>query len=230
MQTNIFRAHSLQSFFGTKAPQSRVIPVRKSITPEHRIGTYDELEHIIEMAGDRIRIGECICRKSMQLAGRSCAITSRSDTCMGFREFGELMGRTGWGRSISKEEALEIATQNEKDGLVLQPANEQDVQFICSCCGDCCGILRSIKAMPRPAEFVATNYYAQIKVDLCNGCSVCVDRCQMDAITLPDALAAINRDRCIGCGLCVPTCAAEGDTIGEKAQRVGAPERHGSAF
>jgi Na+-translocating ferredoxin:NAD+ oxidoreductase subunit B len=189
--------------------QMRVIPIQKSITAEHRIGTYDELRGLIEMAEGRIRVGECMCRKSMQMAGHTCKVTARKETCMAFQDFADLMGRSGWGRPISKEQALEIASKNEEEGLVMQPANEQETRFICSCCGDCCGILKMAKSMPRPAEIVATNYYAQVKVDLCNGCSACVDRCQMGAIMLQNAIAAINRDRCIGCGLCVSTCAAE---------------------
>ena len=55
---------------------------------------------------------------------------------MAFQDFADLMGRSGWGRPISKEQALEIASKNEEEGLVLQPANEQETQFICSCCGD----------------------------------------------------------------------------------------------
>ena len=76
---------------------------------------------------------------------------------MAFRDFADLAGRMDWGRPISKEQALEIAAKNEEDGLVLQPANEQEAQFICSCCGDCCGILRMAKAMPWPAEVLASS-------------------------------------------------------------------------
>ena len=211
-------------YFRSPVRQMRVIPVQKSITAEHRIGTYDELRDLIEKAEGRIRVGECMCRKSMQMAGHACAVTSRNETCMAFQDFADLMGRSEWGRPISKEQALEIAAKNEEEGLVLQPANEQEAQFICSCCGDCCGILRMAKAMPRPAEFVATNYYAQVKVDLCNGCSSCVDRCQMGAITLQDVIAAITLDRCIGCGLCVSTCAAQAIQLLKKPKELVPPK------
>jgi len=213
-----------EAFLSARVPQTRVIPVRKSITAEHRIGTYDELRDIIEKAEGRIRIGECLCRKIMQMAGHTCNVTTRRETCMGFRDFGDLMGRTGWGRPISKEEALEIAAKNEEDGLVLQPGNQQEIQFICSCCGDCCGALKAAKAMPRPAEFLATNYYAQVKADTCDGCGICIDRCQMEAIGIQDEVAEVKRDRCLGCGLCVSTCPSESIHLVKKEQELVPPK------
>ena len=45
-----------------------------------------------------------------------------------------------------------------------------------------------------------------VDTTLCGGCGVCVDRCQMDALTLEDDRVVLNSTRCIGCGLCVSTC------------------------
>lgn len=211
-------------YLRTPVRQMRVIPIQKSIKASHRIGTYDELRNLIESAEGRIRVGECMCRKGMQMAGHSCGVTARKETCMAFRDFADLTGRSGWGRPISKEEALEIAAKGEEEGLVLQPGNEQETEFICSCCGDCCGILKMAKAMPKPAEFMATNYYAQVDVDLCNGCGGCLERCQMDAIRLENNTAEINRDRCIGCGLCVSTCAVEAIQLAKKPRQQVPPK------
>jgi NAD-dependent dihydropyrimidine dehydrogenase PreA subunit len=213
-----FQERFAREYLSAKIPQTRVIPVRESIAAEHRIGTYDELRDIIDKAGDRIRIGECMCRNVAQRTGQSCKITARHETCMGFRDFADLLGRTGWGRPISREEALQIATKNEDEGLVLQPANEQEPRFICSCCGDCCGILRLAKSAPRPVDVVASNYYARVRHDLCQGCGTCVGRCQMQAVELRNDIAGIDRDRCIGCGLCVPTCPSEAICLATKAE------------
>lgn len=218
-----FQEKFAAAYVGTGVPQSRVIPVGKSITAEHRVGIYDELKDVIEKAEDRIRVGACVCRESMNMAGRACRVTRRQETCMAFRDFADLMGRTGWGRPISKEEALEIAAKNEEDGLVLQPANEQEAQFFCSCCGDCCGILRIAKAMPRPVSIIASNYFAAGNPDLCVGCGTCVERCQMEAIKLEDNIAVVIPERCIGCGLCVPTCPSEAVHLVKKEQELTPP-------
>jgi len=217
-------------YLRTPVRQMRVIPVQKSITPGHRIGTYDELRNLIENAGGRIRVGECMCRKGMKMAGHTCEKTARKETCLALRDYADLMGRSGWGRPISQEEALDIAAKNEEEGLVLQPGNEQEAEFICSCCGDCCGVLKMTKAMPRPAEFVGTNYYARVKVDLCTGCGACLERCQMDAIRIENEIAGVNRDRCIGCGLCVPTCAVEALELMKKAKEQVPPKSMEALF
>jgi ferredoxin len=54
---------------------------------------------------------------------------------------------------------------------------------------------------------MVTSYYeAQLDAELCTGCELCVDRCQMDAIQEVDGDWAIADGRCIGCGLCVAAC------------------------
>ena len=143
---------------------------------------------------------------------------------MAFREMADIFERTGWGRAIDKEEALRIAAQNEEEGLILQPGNQQETQFICSCCGDCCGVLKLIKSRPRPSEFVASNYYAQVGPDLCQGCGTCVAKCQMEAVEMQGDVASVNLDRCVGCGLCVPACPTDSIQLVKKQQEVVPPK------
>ena len=50
------------------------------------------------------------------------------------------------------------------------------------------------------------NYLAVVDDKLCTGCGVCVERCQVNAITLVDSAAEVDKNLCIGCGLCVTTC------------------------
>jgi Na+-translocating ferredoxin:NAD+ oxidoreductase RNF subunit RnfB len=66
---------------------------------------------------------------------------------------------------------------------------------------------------------VISNYFAQVDEDLCAGCEICVDRCQMEAIRVgDDGVAVVDRDRCIGCGLCVTTCSTGAVTLQPKAE------------
>lgn len=139
--------------------------------------------------------------------GNPCQTTTRTETCMVFGDTAKNCISSGKGRSISKKEALEISRQNEAEGLVLQPSNAQKVEFVCACCGCCCGILRLHKKLPRPVDLWAANYYAEVNGDNCTGCATCVTRCQVNAITIDeDQVPRINLSRCIGCGNCIITC------------------------
>ena len=55
---------------------------------------------------------------------------------------------------------------------------------------------------------------------MCNGCTLCVKRCQMDAIQIENKKAIIDLDRCIGCGLCVTTCKKEALSLLEKTKKT----------
>jgi Na+-translocating ferredoxin:NAD+ oxidoreductase subunit B len=112
------------------------------------------------------------------------------------------------GRQISQDEALDIMQKNQDDGLVLQPTNSQTPDAICSCCGCCCGPLRLHKAFPDPVSHWATNFHAAIDPELCTGCGLCEERCQVGALKLDEArqMMVVDLARCLGCGLCVEAC------------------------
>ncbi len=101
---------------------------------------------------------------------------------------------------------MNLINEAEEKGFIVQSSNSQEPGFFCLCCGDCCGYLRGMKELARPVDFFGTNFHAIVDSDLCSGCETCLDRCQMDALTIIDDLSTVNRDRCIGCGLCVSTC------------------------
>ncbi|MFX1453041.1 MAG: ATP-binding protein [Promethearchaeota archaeon] len=219
------------SFIRSKIPQMRVIPIEQSITPEHHISTYDEIENIIKTTEDPIVIISCICRMGAKNRGEPCEKTSRTQTCMGLRDGARNVIESGrleqlGGREITKEEALEILGKNEEDGLILQPSNAQEPNFICSCCGCCCGILKLHKAVPNPVSFWASNFYSTIDSELCDGCGICVDCCQVEAITLDEekGFSIVDLTRCLGCGNCVPYCPNEAIELQKKENETVPPQ------
>ncbi|MCJ7811820.1 4Fe-4S binding protein, partial [bacterium] len=212
-------------FLSTELSQMRTIPIEKSIQIEHHVATYDQLTNLINQS-DAIVINECICRKAASMRGNPCQRTTRLETCMALGDIAKNCIRNGIGREISKKEAHDIAHQNESDGLILQPSNSQKAEFICACCGCCCGMLSVYNRLSRPHEFWTTNYYASVDPEKCTGCKICVERCQVNVIGMDEHLdvSTIDMDRCIGCGICVSSCPSEAITLFKKDNPVVPPE------
>ncbi len=181
----------------------RTIPVQESLDAEHAVASFDDAAHILR-SQKTIAVAECICRKEKSLEGKGC--NKPREVCFMFGSMGKFYIDQGLGRQIDTAEALRLLTEAQKAGLVTQPATAQNPGGMCNCCGDCCGVLRALNLADKPAEHVTAHYHAAVDAISCVGCEACLDRCQMNAITMRGDLAEINRDRCIGCGLCVLTC------------------------
>ena len=209
-------------FLSTELPQMRTIPVRESIPLDYHITNYDHMTDIINGTDGPIVIMECICRKKGGMMGNPCQITTRLETCMAFGDMAKNLQMSGTGRVISKEEAQEISRENESDGLVLQPSNTQQVEFVCACCGCCCSLLSVHKMLPKPIDFWATNYYAEVNPENCTSCATCVTRCQVNAINIDESLnvSKVNLDRCIGCGNCITSCPSEAISLLKKEKKT----------
>jgi len=210
----------LEEGFGRQASQQvvpmRTIPVNQAIDVSWPVAPYEDVREIVK-SKDRIAVANCICRVQQGLLEQAC--DKPLEVCFTFGSHAKYYVERGMGRWIGQEEALEILDQCDEAGLVPQPFNAQNPGGMCNCCGDCCGVLRALKKHPRPAEMVTSNYYAVVDSDLCTACETCLDRCQMEAITIgPDEVARINLDRCIGCGLCVTTCTTEALSLQPKAK------------
>ncbi len=208
----------------TKIPQLRTIPIEREIGIDRDIASYDDFRHYLDNCGEPIVLNECICRKKNDIIGKSCEKTDLRESCFSFRSSGMAYINRGIGRIITKEEALEIIEQAEREGLVLQAGNSQRPASLCTCCGDCCNMLVNEKRFDAPAQFFGSNYYAQVDEDLCTGCGICETRCQMDAIEIIDDISNINLDRCIGCGVCVPSCPEEAIELIEKEEKMVPPK------
>lgn len=202
-----------QHLMKLKTPQMRVIPVPGAITAHHSIMPYEEARKIIE-GEELIAVAPCICRKEHKMTGEGC--NRPLESCLMFGVAAQYYIDNGLGRRISKEEALKIIEEAERDGRVLEPSNAQKITAMCTCCGCCCQILLNLKKIPNPAHVVVSRYIANIDESLCVLCGTCVERCQMEAITLGEESAILDKNRCIGCGLCVTTCPEEAITLKEK--------------
>jgi len=207
-------AHSMQhglSFISTEVLQMRTIPIEKSIETRHHIMQYDDIVSLIKSSDGPIFIIECTCRKRKSILHEPCLRTKRKETCMVFGDMAKLMLKYLHGRKISKDEALDIARQSQKEGLVLQTYNMQRPEVICACCSCCCEILGIHKILVNPANFWSSNFHAVIDSEKCKGCKLCIKSCQADALKFDKKKkkVSIKNNKCIGCGNCVPFCKAK---------------------
>lgn len=219
-------------YLSTDLPQMRTIPVAKSIQPRHEVNTFDEVTTFLQQADGPFVIIECICRKKKSLAGETCKVTHRKETCLGIGDMARMLLASNTGREIDRQEALSIIGQNQNDGLVLQPSNSRTAEFICSCCGCCCGILGIHKKLPKPLEFWSSNFQAVVDAGACTGCGICQKACQVGAVSVPEkgGLAVVNTDRCFGCGLCVPKCPTQAVSLLKNAVEVMPPQSREELF
>jgi ferredoxin len=188
-----------------RAPQMRTIPVNRSIDPRLPVLPHETATQLIEKK-EHFVVAPCICRQERRLAGQGC--DRPLETCISFGDAGSYFVQAGIGRPVKRRTVLDLLETADRAGLVLQPSNSRDPAWICCCCGCCCGVLRTVKTYSRPAELMAAAFSVQLDTDACSGCGVCVQRCQMDALSMAGNRVRLDRRRCIGCGLCVSTCPA----------------------
>jgi NAD-dependent dihydropyrimidine dehydrogenase PreA subunit len=205
-----------------RIPQLRTIPIRKSIEPQLEILPYERAEELVK-AQEKFAVATCICRREKQIMGNGC--DAPQETCLMFGDWADYYVRNGLGRYINQDEVMEILAEADKANLVLQPSNSKDIALICCCCGCCCAVLTRIKLHPKPSKLVASAFMARHDPETCDVCGICVDRCQMEALTLGDDHVVLNSDRCIGCGLCVSTCPTGSLTLVRKpaSEKINVP-------
>lgn len=205
-----------KSMIAVKGTFLRTIPVARSIAPEHHVASFDDAAAILEGTA-KIVVADCICRKSKEKIGTSCG--APLEVCFLFGSMGQYYLDNKMGREIDAEEAIAIVARAQEAGLVTQPATSANPSGMCNCCGDCCGVLASIKRDPSPADLVYSNNYARVNQEDCVACGECVERCHMDAVELlAEGTAVILEKRCIGCGVCIPHCPSGAVTLVEKPE------------
>lgn len=188
----------------------RYLPVGESIQNEAMAYPSDRLEAILERYKD-FAVGVCQCRLSKQLTGGGCGRMLETCTVMG--DLAPLMVEQGRMRAASMKEVLEIKGAAEKEGLVTWMMNEDSGKFTnasCSCCGCCCGALRTITEFNSPGFIARPHFMPMVEGADCTLCGKCSAVCPMKAFILEgegeEKRLVHRRERCIGCGLCAVAC------------------------
>jgi len=153
-------------------------------------------------------VRDCICRVQQKLIGKGC--DRPIENCMVFAPVEGAFDNSKMDRAITKEEALRILYETEEDGLVHSTGNYRDGHnYICNCCTCCCGVLRSVAEFGVSTTAVRSDFQMVVDAVECIGCGDCLERCQFDALSLPEAVCLVDYARCVGCGLCATVCPTE---------------------
>ena len=123
----------------------------------------------------------CYCRHKQEHLGQSCYAPLES--CMAMNIGADFMIKQGYGREISKKEALEIIEKTSKMGLMHIGDNvKNNLSFICNCCECCCGILQSYHHHGIFPVAVTSSFTMKVDSEKCVGCGACVSKCQVKEI------------------------------------------------
>ena len=206
----------------TGAQLGRVVPMRGSVDTSLLL-PYEDVGVIMEES-PAIGVVDCPCRWLDVQEGKCdkptfvCfSLTPNAVKYIVDREIG---------RQISVDEAYEVLEQCAEAGLVAMPGGAPRVRNLCNCCMDCCITFRPVMRYgyrgPLPSRF-----RAEIDVDLCNGCQVCIERCPFGAIEMVKVAsskklkASVDAEKCMGCGACVIKCSPGASTL-----KLVRPEEH----
>ena len=166
----------------------KVTPVMKEVDAQRKVYSFEDVRTFINN-GDSFSVADCACRLSAKMVGKGCTHPVE-DSCMQIGETADYYVRTGRGRRVTKEEAIELLESYEQAGLVhtaFSVEGEDFTSFICNCCGCSCSGLRYTNIFDGN-PFARSNFRAQITEDNCVACGNCVEICPVNAVTLGSKL------------------------------------------
>jgi len=190
---------------------------------------YERATNVIKTAS-HIGVGTCYCRHKKEHTGDVC--DAPMEICMTFNGTAESLIKHGYAKEISEDECLDLLQEAYDHNLVQFGENVQNkVAFICNCCGCCCEALVGARQVGVLNAIHTTNFIPKIE-DNCNGCSLCVNACPMEALALVNVNDPNNKNKkkailieenCIGCGVCYRNCNSKSIIMDKRNQRVMTP-------
>lgn len=182
-----------------------------------------------------VGVSLCACRHKAGHLGHAC--DKPVEVCMTLNMAAETMARNNMARLVSAQEALRILDECKAGGMAQTGDNvQQNVSYICNCCGCCCGMMNAVWRMNIAHAIVTSNWIMEIDAGKCTGCGLCAKACVIRAIALDAANGAVtegekkkkravcNTDVCLGCGVCYSACKRSAIRMKPRERRVLTPE------
>jgi electron transport complex protein RnfB len=195
----------------SRYPLLRIVPINDHVDSTSRVLPFEEIRTLIEKA-EVIAVISCFCREIM----KKCNHKMDAEIVLG--AYADYMIHYRGARSLTREEALQVLEECEKDGLVHLTGNVQEGSVvICNCCPCCCGALRAVIELDNRNKVERSNFEPTVKQDECTMCLQCQEVCPTKAITgamhrnaaESQVRILVDASRCIGCGLCASHCPTE---------------------
>ncbi len=218
-----FKMHELYPHYAKRdsdrgKPASRIVPAYKAIKHLDGVLPCEDYEEIMR-AQRRIAVVPCSCRLEKTSLGDPCALHDEVThwACIQSERAADYVITRGSGKELSIDEALELNEVMEDAGLLHIITNSSAMDYLrpaCNCCHDCCENTVSLAqaGLPISLAWEKSRYLAHVKLDDCDGCQDCVERCGFDAIEMTKVggskrlKAAVDAELCFGCGACVLAC------------------------
>ncbi len=192
----------------------RIIPLERAIPVDIDVMPYEKASTYLDRANSW-GVLNCICRVQKRLIGQGC--NHSIENCLVFSPKSGAFDRNEDIRTVTREEALEILAQADREGLVHSVNNAQtEVNYVCNCCTCSCGVLRGIVEYGSVNSIARSDFFATVAEEECTGCEACIERCLFNAMTMVDGICEVDKISCYGCGLCISACATEALTLVQK--------------
>jgi formate hydrogenlyase subunit 6/NADH:ubiquinone oxidoreductase subunit I len=200
--------------------------------PNDTVMLLGEVEEMIE-AAEHIVVQPCDCRRLGQYCERPV------ETCIWLDDGALEALERGYGRRLSKEQAIQVVRRADKAGLMHTADSEwreRGLHAICNCCACDCYPFRAAQELGSKGAWPKSRYVAAYDRERCNLCGACVRRCHFEAFYHDGSTVEIDGkeknevryepERCWGCGLCANTCPSSAIVMEPLApgSRVGAAQ------
>jgi ferredoxin len=195
-----------------------------------RVLDYERASEVIKTAS-RIGVGVCYCRHKMGHVGKNCS--APVDICLTLNGSAQSLIRHGIARKVDVPEGLDLLSTARNHNLIQFGENVQEqVNFICNCCGCCCEALIAARKFGFSNPVHTTNFIPKIIEEKCTGCGKCVSICPVEAMTLVPAgdphkpgkkKAHLDDDQCLGCGGCLNGCNVDALKLEFRKERIITP-------
>ncbi len=184
-----------------------------------QVVTIEDVRDIVSKAATIVRM-PCACRWAAEKKENRCcySVSYTPDTWYKGLEMSYFgLAQDEGLETVSAEEAIFQMEEVEKHGAVhtIWTMMTPFIGAICNCQpGDCLGLRTlslEVETMFRGEQV------ASVDLDLCNGCGLCEQNCQFDAISSKqesgEYSAVVSKMKCFGCGLCRGNCPQDALTM-----------------